>query len=73
MGIRGEMEDGAGKRVMKCEMCTEINRGEWLGTAVAVKAADVQNMARHVQRIALVLQLSGKHLSRPGNSSEATK
>jgi hypothetical protein len=31
MGIRGEMEDGAGKRVMKCEMCTEINRGERLG------------------------------------------
>jgi hypothetical protein len=39
------VEDGEGKRVMKCEMCTE-NKLEWRGweRAVAVKVAEVQNM-----------------------------
>jgi hypothetical protein len=50
----GEVRDGAGKRVMECEMCTE-NDMEGLGKAVAVKVAEVQNMARHVLRNALVL------------------
>jgi hypothetical protein len=49
----GKVGDGAGKREMECEMCTE--GGEGLGKAVAVKVAEVQNMARHVLRIALVL------------------
>jgi hypothetical protein len=46
---------------MECEMCTE-NDKEGLGKAVAVKVAEVQNMARHVLRNALVLWLSGQHL-----------
>jgi hypothetical protein len=37
-----------------------IRQGEGLGKAVAVKAAVVQNMARHVLRNALVLWLSGQ-------------
>jgi hypothetical protein len=41
--------------------------------AVAVKVAEVQNMARHVLRIALVLWLSGQHLNRPCNSGEASR
>jgi hypothetical protein len=57
---------------MECEMCTE-NDKERLGEAVAVKVAEVQNMARHVLRNALVLRLSGQHLNRPCNSGEATK
>jgi cytochrome c peroxidase len=44
---------------------------------VAVKVAEVQNMARHVliiiSRNALVLWLSGQHLNRPCKSGEATK
>jgi hypothetical protein len=32
---------------------------------VAVKVAEVQNMARHVLKNALVLWLSGQHLNRP--------
>jgi hypothetical protein len=40
---------------------------------VAVKVAEVQNMARHVLRNALVLWLSGQHLNRPCKSGEATK
>jgi hypothetical protein len=44
----GEVGDGAGKRVMECEMCTEGQGGEELGKAVAVKVAEVHNMARHV-------------------------
>jgi hypothetical protein len=40
---------------------------------VAVKVAEVQNMARHVLRNALVLWLSGQHLNWPCKSSEATK
>jgi hypothetical protein len=47
--------------------------GEGLGKAVAVKVAEVQNMARLVLRIALVLWLSGQHLNRRCNSGEATK
>jgi hypothetical protein len=64
----GKVIDGVGKRVMECEMCTENDK-----EAVAVKVAEVQNMARHVLRIALVLWLSGQHLNRPCNSGEATK
>jgi hypothetical protein len=50
--LGGEVRDGAGKRVMECEMCTE-NDKEGRGwendkEAVAVKVAEVQNMARHV-------------------------
>jgi hypothetical protein len=46
-----------------------------VGKAVAVKVAEVQNMARHVLRNALVLWLSGQlqHLNRPCKSGEATK
>jgi hypothetical protein len=44
-----------------------------LGKALAVKVAEVQNMARHVLRNALVLWLSGQHLNRPCKSDEATK
>jgi hypothetical protein len=33
--------DGAGKRVMECEMCTETDK---LGKVVAVKITEVQNM-----------------------------
>jgi hypothetical protein len=44
-----------------------------LGKALAVKVAEVQNMARHVLRKALVLWLSGQHLNRPCKSGEATK
>jgi hypothetical protein len=40
---------------------------------VAVKVAEVQNMARHVLRNALVLWLSGQHLNQPCKSGEATK
>jgi hypothetical protein len=40
---------------------------------VAVKVAEVQNMARHVLRNALVLWLSGQHLNRLCKSGEATK
>jgi hypothetical protein len=69
----GEVRDGAGKRVMECEMCTENERREGLGKEVAVKVAEVQNMARHVLRNALVLWLSGQHLNRPCKSGEATK
>jgi hypothetical protein len=43
-------------------------RNIWLQTVV-----EVQNKARHVLRIALVLWLSRQHLNRPGNSGEATK
>jgi hypothetical protein len=43
-----------------------------LGKALAVKVAEVQNMARHVLRNALVLWLSGQHLNRPCKSGEAT-
>jgi hypothetical protein len=58
MEIRGEMGDGSGQRMMKCDMCTEhVKEGicwerqsEW----TALKFAEVQNMARHVLRIALV-------------------
>jgi hypothetical protein len=46
---------------------------EGLGKAVAVKVAEVQNMARHVLRNALVLWLSRQRLSRPCNSGEATE
>jgi hypothetical protein len=47
----GEVRDGAGKRVMECEMCTEKRQGgKGLGKAVAVKIAEVQNIARHVLR-----------------------
>jgi hypothetical protein len=60
----GEVGDGAGKGVMECEMCTEDDK-EGLGKAVAVKVAEVQSMARHVLRIALVQWLSGQHLNRP--------
>jgi hypothetical protein len=67
-----EVRDGAGKRVMECEMCTE-NDKEGRGKALAVKVAEVQNMARHVLRKALVLWLSGQHLNRPCKSGEATK
>jgi hypothetical protein len=49
----GKVGDGAGKGVMECKICTE--GGEGLGKAVAAKVAEVQNMARHVLRIALVL------------------
>jgi hypothetical protein len=44
-----------------------------LGKALAVKVAEVQSMARHVLRNALVLWLSGQHLNRPCKSGEATK
>jgi hypothetical protein len=62
---------------MECEMCTE-NDKEGRGwerpcTAVAVSVAEVQNMAKHVMKIALVLWLSGQHSNRPCNSGEATK
>jgi hypothetical protein len=42
---------------MKCEMCTENDKegSGWVRTAVAVKVAEVQNMATHVLRIAPVL------------------
>jgi hypothetical protein len=40
---------------------------------VAVKVAEVQNMARHVLRNALVLWLSGQHLNRLYKSGDATK
>jgi hypothetical protein len=40
---------------------------------VAVKVAEVQNMARHVLRNELVLWLPGQHLNRPCKSGEATK
>jgi hypothetical protein len=70
----GEVRDGAGKRVMECEMCTEKRQGgKGLGKAVAVKVAEVQNIARHVLRNATVLWLSGQHSNRPCNSGEATK
>jgi hypothetical protein len=36
----GGVGDGAGKRVMECEMCTE-NDKEGLGNAVAVKVTEV--------------------------------
>jgi hypothetical protein len=49
------VRDGAGERVMECEMCTENDKQGRLGKAVAVRVAEVQNMARHVLRIALVL------------------
>jgi nitrogen fixation protein FixH len=58
---------------MECEMCTENDKEERLGKAVAVKVAEVQNMARHVLRNALVLWLSGQHLNRSCKSGEATK
>jgi hypothetical protein len=43
------MRDGAGKRVMECEMCTDNDKEDGLGKAVAVyvKVAEVQDMARH--------------------------
>jgi hypothetical protein len=47
--------------------------GEGLGKALAVKVAEVQNMARHVLRIALVLWLSGQHLNRPCKSGKASR
>jgi hypothetical protein len=40
---------------------------------VAVKVAEVQNMARHALRNALVMWLSGQHLNRPCNLGEATE
>jgi hypothetical protein len=43
-----------------------------LGKALAVKVAEVQNMARHVLRNALVLWLSGQHLNRSGEATKAT-
>jgi hypothetical protein len=67
----GEVRDGAGKRVMECAQ--KMTRRVGLGKAVAVKVAEVQNMARHVLRNALALWLSGQHLNRPCNSGEATK
>jgi hypothetical protein len=56
--------DGAGKQVTECETCTENGKEGGLGKAVVVK---VQNMARHVQMIALVLWLSRQHLNRRGD------
>jgi hypothetical protein len=45
----GVMGDGAGERMMTCEMCTENDKGgEWLEKAVAVKVVEVQNMARQI-------------------------
>jgi hypothetical protein len=59
---------------MECEMCTENDKeGRGWKSALAVKVAEVQNMARHVLRNALVLWLSGQHLNRPCKSGEATK
>jgi predicted amino acid racemase len=40
--------------------CAQKIKREGLGKAAAVKVAEVQNMARHVLRIALVLWLSGQ-------------
>jgi hypothetical protein len=37
----------------------QLEGGEGLGKAVVIKVAEVQNMARHVLRNALVLWLSG--------------
>jgi hypothetical protein len=73
-GSGREVGDGAGKQVTECETSSENGKeGGGLGKAVAVKVAEVQNMARHVQMIALVLWLSRQHLNRPYNSGEATK
>jgi Fe-S-cluster-containing dehydrogenase component len=61
--FRGDMGDGEGRRVMKCEMCTENDREGPLPGVVgkfslnAVKVVEVQNMARHVRKIAVVLWL----------------
>jgi hypothetical protein len=51
----------------------EMTRGGGAVKGSAVKAAEVQNMARHVLRNALVLWLSGQHLNRLCKSGEATK
>jgi hypothetical protein len=48
-------------------------RVEWLGKAVAVNVAEVQNIVNHVLRIKLVLQLSGQHLNRPFNLGEVNR
>jgi hypothetical protein len=68
--IKGYNGRGGRKAAMKCDCAQKLTR--WLGKAVAVKDPEVQIMARHVIRIALVLCLSGQHLNRPCNSGEAT-
>jgi hypothetical protein len=51
----------------------KMTRREGAGKESGSKGAEVQNMGRHVLRIALVLWLSGQHLNRPCSSGEATK
>jgi hypothetical protein len=62
---------------MKCETCTANDKrgGGGLGTAVAAKVAEVENMASHAWPVMCCgSQLSsGQHLNRPCNSGEATK
>jgi hypothetical protein len=71
-GVWGEGEDGAGKGVIKCEVCTESDK-EGRGWERQGTVAETQNMARHALRIALVLWLSGQHLNRLCIWGEATK
>jgi hypothetical protein len=63
MEFRGEMGDGSGQRMMKCDMCTKhVKEGscwERQSEYTALKFAEVRNMARHVLRIALVLHAVG--------------
>jgi hypothetical protein len=49
-----------GRSARNEEMCAENDKqGGWLGETVTVKLAEMQNMPRHVIRIAMVLRLSG--------------
>jgi hypothetical protein len=56
--LGGTMGDEVGKRVIKCEMCTD-NDKEGSGWE-----SQSQNIARHVLWIVLVLWLLGQHLNR---------
>jgi hypothetical protein len=75
MGIwGGGLVDGAGKQEMEGEMCTENDkegRGwerQWQQRLQRCRMWPC--MARHVQRIALVLWLSGQHWNRLCNAAE---
>jgi hypothetical protein len=69
-----EVGDGAGKQEMEGEMCTENDkegRGwerQWQQRLQRCRIWP--SMARHVQRIALVLWFSGQHWNRRCNAAE---
>jgi hypothetical protein len=67
------VRDGAGKRVMECEMCTENDKRGGAGKGSGSKGCRGAEHGQACTKNALVLWLSGQHLNRPCYSGEATK